>query len=69
MSAMEWEVGVIEQIQKTLGSLNGSVGTVLSFIGGEMGLMMVLLIILFCWKKETGKPCHRITLRPLFRDL
>ena len=52
---MEWEVRLIEWIQKTLGSLNGSVGTVLSFIGGEMGLLMVLLIILFCWKKETGK--------------
>ena len=55
MSIMEWEVRLIEWIQKTLGSLNGSVGTVLSFIGGEMGLMLILLILLFCWKKETGK--------------
>ena len=52
---MEWEVGLIEWIQKTLGSLNSTVGAVLSFVGGEMGLMLVLLIILFCWKKETGK--------------
>ena len=52
---MEWEVSLIEWIQKTLGNLNGSVGKVLSFIGGEMGLLLVLLIVLFCWKKETGK--------------
>ena len=52
---MEWEVRLIEWIQKTLGSLNSTVGTVLSFIGGEVGLLLVLLIILFCWKKETGK--------------
>lgn len=52
---MEWEVELIEWIQKTLGSLNGTVGRVLSFIGGEMGLLMVLLIVLFCWKKESGK--------------
>lgn len=52
---MEWEVSLIEWIQKTLGSLNGSVGKILSFIGGEIGLLLVLLIVLFCWKKETGK--------------
>ena len=52
---MEWEVGLIEWIQKALGSLNSTVGAVLSFIGGELGLLLVLLIILFCWKKESGK--------------
>ena len=52
---MEWEAELIEWIQKTLGSLNSTVGTVLSFAGGEIGLMLVSLIILFCWKKESGK--------------
>ena len=52
---MEWEVSLIEGIQHTLGSLNSAVGSVLSFIGGEHGLLLVLLIILFCWKKEVGK--------------
>ena len=52
---MEWEVELIEWIQKTLGSLNGVVGAALSFLGGEIGLLLVLLIILFCWKKESGK--------------
>jgi membrane-associated phospholipid phosphatase len=52
---MEWEVGLIEWIQKALGSLNKTVGAALSFIGGELGLLLVLLIVLFCWKKESGK--------------
>ena len=51
---MEWEVGLIEWIQRTLGSLNSMVGTVLSLIGGEIGLLAVLLIVLFCWRKEVG---------------
>ena len=52
---MEWEVSMIEWIQKSLGGLNESVGKVMSFIGGEIGLLLVLMIVLFCWKKETGK--------------
>ena len=52
---MEWEVTLIEWIQNTFGSLTESVGKVMSFIGGEMGLLLVLLIVLFCWRKETGK--------------
>ena len=52
---MEWEAALIEWIQKTMGSLNNTVGTVLSFIGGEIGLLLILLVILFCWKKEVGK--------------
>ena len=51
---MEWEVQLIEWIQHTLGSMNDTVGAALSFIGGEMGLLLILLIILFCWKKESG---------------
>ena len=52
---MKWEVELIEWIQKTLGSLNSTVGSVLSFVGGEIGLLLVLLIVYFCWKKEVGK--------------
>ena len=47
MITMEWEVALIEGLQKTLGSLNSVVGAALSFIGGEIGLLLVLLIILF----------------------
>ena len=52
---MEWEVKCIEWIQGSLGDLNGTVGSVLSFIAGEIGLLLTLLILLFCWKKESGK--------------
>ena len=52
---MEWEVRWIESIQGALGDLNGTVGQVLSFIAGEIGLLLTLLILLFCWKKESGK--------------
>ena len=52
---MEWEVNLIEWLQKTVGDLNGTFISALGFIGGEMGLLLVVLIILFCWKKETGK--------------
>ena len=52
---MEWEVSLIEWLQKTIGNLNGTFISALGFLGGEMGLLLVALIILFCWKKETGK--------------
>ena len=52
---MEWEVQVIEWLQKTLGGLNNSVGKVISFLGGEIGLLVVVLAVLFCWRKEVGK--------------
>ena len=52
---MKWEVNLIEWLQKTVGNLNGTFISALGFIGGEMGLLLVVLIILFCWKKETGK--------------
>ena len=50
-----WEISLIEWLQKTVGNLNGPFISILGFIGGEMGLLMIMLIILFCWKKETGK--------------
>lgn len=52
---MEWEVNLIEWLQKTVGNLNGTFISALGFLGGEMGLLLVVLIVLFCWKKESGK--------------
>ena len=52
---MEWEVSLIEWMQKSLGGVGTTLGKVLSFVGGEMGLLLVLLIVLFCWNKEIGK--------------
>ena len=41
---MEWEVGLIEWIQKTFGSLNSSVGKALSFIGGDVDEIMEKIV-------------------------
>ena len=51
---MEWEVGLIEWMQTYLGSMGGLV-KLLAFLGAETGLLMVVLIVMFCWKKEAGQ--------------
>ena len=52
---MEWEVRLIEWLQRDLNIFTAIFGKVFSFIGGEKGLLLVLLAVLFCWKKEVGK--------------
>ena len=52
---MEWEVGIIEWLQGGPAALNRILGGCFSFIGGETGLMILLVIALFCWKKEAGQ--------------
>lgn len=52
---MEWEVGIIAWIQSNLGGVSSVLGKVFSFIGGETGLLLLLLAVMFCWKKEVGK--------------
>ena len=52
---MEWEVSIIEWIQSNLGSFGKALGNVFSFIGGETGLMLLLVVVLFCWKKRAGQ--------------
>ena len=52
---MEWEVKIIEWIQSNLGGISKSLGSVFSFIGGESGLMILLVIVLFCWRKDMGQ--------------
>lgn len=52
---MGWEVSIIEWLQKNLGGFCSVFGKIFSFVGGEMGLLIVFLIMLFCWKKEAGK--------------
>ena len=51
---MEWEASFIAWTQATFGSLGGLV-KLLAFFGAETGLLMVVLIVMFCWKKETGQ--------------
>ena len=52
---MEWEVQRIEWLQQTLGGVGDAIGGFFGFLGGELGLLLMLLVILFCWKKESGK--------------
>ena len=51
---MEWEVRLIEWMQANLGGLRGLV-KLLAFLGSEIGLLMLVLIVMFCWKKQTGQ--------------
>ena len=51
---MEWEAGLIEWMQAHTGSLTGFV-KLLAFLGAETGLIMLVLIVMFCWKKEVGQ--------------
>ena len=52
---MEWEVRIIEWMQNNLGVLGTHCGYLFSFIGGEMGMMILLVVVLFCCKKEVGQ--------------
>ena len=52
---MEWEVRLIEWVQNCTGGFGTAFGKIFSFIGGENGLLLVMLIVLFCWNKEVGK--------------
>ena len=53
----EWEVDLIEWLQKAAGSVGQAVSKAVTFVGGETVTLLVLLIMLFCYKKEAGKRC------------
>ena len=53
----DWEVDLIEWLQKTVGSAGQTIAKALSTIGGETVTLLVLLVVLFCYKKEAGKRC------------
>ncbi len=59
---MEWEVQLIEWLQNSSGSFISVLGKIFSFMGGEHGLLLVSLIVLFCWKKESGKKLALVVL-------
>ncbi len=52
---MGWEVELIALLQKSPDSFSSMLDKVCSFIGGEMGLLVLVMIVLFCWKKEVGQ--------------
>ena len=51
---MSWEVDLIEWAQRAFGSFGAAAGKVFSFFGGETGILLVVLIVAFCWKKDVG---------------
>ena len=51
---MEWEVRIIEWMQANFSSLGGLV-KLLAFLGAETGLLMLVLIVMFCWNKKAGQ--------------
>ena len=53
----DWEVNLIEWLQKTIGSAGQAIAKAVTFIGGETVMLLVLLVVLFCYKKEAGKRC------------
>ena len=52
-----WEVDLIEWLQKTAGSVGQAVSKAVTFVGGETVTLLILLIMLFCYNKEAGKRC------------
>ena len=51
---MEWEAGLIEWLQTNF-SASGNFSKYFDFFGAETGLLMLVLIVMFCWKKKTGQ--------------
>ena len=52
---MEWEVSLIEWIQTNFAGISKVLGNVFSFVGSETGLMILIVVVLFCYKKEAGQ--------------
>ena len=50
-----WEVDLIEWLQGAMGSVGEAISKVVTFLGSETFLLVVLLAVLFCYKKEAGK--------------
>ena len=52
---MEWEAGLIEWMQATLGDAGAALGSIFALIGSEMGLLVLVIAAMFGWKKEAGQ--------------
>ena len=51
----DWEVDLIEWIQQNMGKVGEYASRIFSFIGGETVTLLLIIIMLFCYKKEVGK--------------
>ena len=50
-----WEVDLIVWLQKNLGGVGEGVARFFSFIGGETVSLLLIIVMLFCYRKEAGK--------------
>ena len=53
----DWEVDLIQGLQNAMGSAGRLFSKVFAFIGGEVFVLLVMLAVLFCYRKEAGKRC------------
>lgn len=59
---LQWEVDLIVWLQGNMGSVGTFLSKVFSFIGGETFSLLLLIVMLFCYKKEAGKRVARTVL-------
>ena len=50
-----WEVDLIVWLQKNLGGFGEGLAQFFSFIGGETVTLLMIIVMLFCYRKEAGK--------------
>ena len=58
----DWEVHVIEWLQQNMGTAGTAAAKAASTIGGETISLLLLIVMLFCYKKEAGKRIARTVL-------
>ena len=51
----DWEVSLIEWVQQSMGKAGEIAARAMSFIGGETISLLMLIVLLFCYRKEVGK--------------
>ena len=51
---MRWEANLIEWLQTNF-SASAGFSKIFDFFGAETGMLVLVLIVMFCWKKKTGQ--------------
>ena len=51
----DWEVDLIEWLQNNMGKAGEILSRVFSFIGGETISLLLIIVMLFCYKKAAGR--------------
>lgn len=51
----DWEVSLMKWLQSNLGKAGETLAQLLSYAGSEMAVLLLFLILYFCYKKEVGK--------------